>query len=173
MSVCDPHRKAYVNRSGTVSDTQQIANDLQHYYVCVGSPEPFVILRYRTRELGVNRVRCKIQSQSWFFQETCGIPNKKHTSLLPQSSVIHNKSQTSAALVCVQTGSWTICDRTLSHTVIVGKLVRWSPAWQTGSTENSCVMGHISHTVHMLACVPYIQFPKRFITTHRLVSLRH
>ena len=44
MSVCHPHQKAYVNRSGTVSDTQQIANDLQRYYVCVGSPEPFVII---------------------------------------------------------------------------------------------------------------------------------
>ena len=64
MSVCDPHRKAYVNHSGTVGDTQQIANDLQRYYVCVGSPEPFVISRYRTRELGVNRAQCKIQSQS-------------------------------------------------------------------------------------------------------------
>ena len=29
-----------------------------------------------------------------FFQETCGIPNEKHTSLLRQPSVIPNKSQT-------------------------------------------------------------------------------
>ena len=43
MSVCDPHRKAYINRSKTVGDTKQIANDLQHYYMCVGSPELFVI----------------------------------------------------------------------------------------------------------------------------------
>ena len=57
MSVCNPHRKAYVNRIGTVGDTQQIANDLQRYYMCVGSPEPFVISRYRTRELGVNRAK--------------------------------------------------------------------------------------------------------------------
>ena len=63
MSVCDPHLKVYVNRSGTVGDTQQIANDLQRYYVCVGSLEPFVISRYRTRELGVNRAQYKIQSQ--------------------------------------------------------------------------------------------------------------
>ena len=88
MSVCDPHQKAYVNRIGTVGDTQQIANDSQRYYVCVGSPEPFVISRYRTRELGVNRAQCKIQSQSYFLQETCGIPNEKHTSLLRQPSVI-------------------------------------------------------------------------------------
>ena len=67
MSVYDPHRKAYINHSGTVGDTQQIANDLQRYYVCVGSPEPFVISRYRTRELGVNRAQCKMQSQSYFF----------------------------------------------------------------------------------------------------------
>ena len=67
MSVCDPHRKAYVNRGGTVGDTQQIANDFQCYYVCVRSPELFVISRYRTRELGVNRAQCKMQSQSYFF----------------------------------------------------------------------------------------------------------
>lgn len=62
MSVCDPHRKAYVNRSETLGDTPQIANDLQCYYVCVGSSEPFVIPHYRTRELGVNHAQCKIQS---------------------------------------------------------------------------------------------------------------
>ena len=49
MSVCDPHRKAHVNRSGTVGDTQQIANDLQRYYVCVGCPEPFDIALSHTR----------------------------------------------------------------------------------------------------------------------------
>ena len=79
----------------------------------------------------------------------------------------------SATLVCVQRGSWTVCDRTLLQTVIVGKRVRWSLAWQMGYAENSCAIGHKSHTVHTLARVPYIIFPKRFITTHRLVSLRH
>ena len=64
--------RAYVNHSGTVGDTLQIANDLQCYYVCVGSPEPFVISRYRTRELGVNRAQCKIQSQSYFFRKRVG-----------------------------------------------------------------------------------------------------
>ena len=60
MIVCDPHRKAYVNHSGTVGDTQQIANNLQRYYVSIGSPELFVISRYRTRELGVNRAQCPV-----------------------------------------------------------------------------------------------------------------
>ena len=82
MSVCDPHRKAYVNHNGTVGDTQQIANDLQRYYVCVGSPEPFVISRYRTRELGVNRAQCKIQSQSYFFSGNVWDPKRKaHVTL--------------------------------------------------------------------------------------------
>ena len=47
---------------GTVGDTWQIANDSQCYYVCVGSPEPFVISCYHTRKLGVYRAQCKIQS---------------------------------------------------------------------------------------------------------------
>ena len=173
MSVCDPHRKAYVNRIGTVGDTQQIANDLQRYYVCVGSPEPFVISRYRTRELGVNRAQCKIQSQSYFFRKRVGSQTKSTRHSCRNRRWYTTNHKRSASLVCVRRGSWTVCDRTLSQTVIVGKRVRWSLAWQTGYAENSCAMGHKSHTVHMLARVPYILFPKRFITTDRMVSLRH
>ena len=57
--------------------------------------------------------------------------------------------------------------------VIVGKRVRWSLAWQTGYAESSCAMGHKLHTVHMLARVPYILFPKRLVMIDRMVSLRH
>ena len=42
-----------------------------------------------------------------------------------------------------------------------------------GYAENSCAMGHKSHTVHMLARGPYILFAKRFVTTDRMVSPRH
>ena len=48
MSVCDPHRKAYVNHSGTVGDTQQIANDLQRYYVCIGTVCDIALSHTRT-----------------------------------------------------------------------------------------------------------------------------
>ena len=172
MSVCDPHQKAYVNHIGTIGDTQQIANDLQRHYVCVGSPEPFVILRYRTRELGVNRAQCKIQSHS-FFRKRVGSQTKSIRYSCGNCRWYLTNHKRSAALVCVRRGSWTVCDRILSQTAIVGKRVRWSLAWQTGYAENSCAMGHKSHTVHMLARVPYILFPKGFITTDRMVSLRH
>ena len=81
MSVCDPHRKAYVNHSGTVGDTQQITNDLQCYYVCIGSPEPFMVSRYRTRELGVNHAQCKIQPQSQILGNVWGPKRKAHITL--------------------------------------------------------------------------------------------
>ena len=50
--------------------------------MCTGSPEPFVISRYRTRELGVNRAQCKIQSQSYFFPgNVCDPKQKAHVTL--------------------------------------------------------------------------------------------
>ena len=108
-----------------------------------------------------------------FFRKHVGSQTKstRHSSWNRQGYTTNHKR--SAALVCVRRGSWTICDRTLSQTVIVGKRVRWSLAWQTGYAEISCATGHKSHTVHMLARVPYILFPKRFVTTDRMVSLRH
>ena len=174
MNVCDPHRKAYINCSGTVGDTQQIANDLQRYYVCVGSPELFVISCYRTREMGVNCAQCKIHNPSRnFFRKHVGSQTKSTRHSCRNCRWYTTNHKRSAALVCVRRGSWTICDRTLSQTVIFGKRVRWNLAWQTGYAKNSCVMGHKSHTVHMLARVPYILLPKWFITTDRMVSLHH
>ena len=67
MSVCDPHRKAYINCSATVGDTQQITNDLQRYYVCVGSPEPFVICFVSPTVTA--RVMCAFRLGSHMFQE--------------------------------------------------------------------------------------------------------
>ena len=82
MSVCDPHRKAYVNHSGTVGDTQHITNDLQRYYVCIGSLEPFMISSYRTRELGVNCAHCKIIRVVIFSGNVWDPKRKAHITLV-------------------------------------------------------------------------------------------